>query len=115
MPFILARPVQSHDALSWLSHLRSIQAETRAQWVAKKKAAKERSTKPPAKPWSFRRSPKGTPIITIRGRKPKYLSPAELQDMLTTYPADADDIRELIVTKAIPIKEPDSCGKTSSK
>lgn len=39
---------------------------------------KKKKEKEPAKDWSFRRNDRGTPVLTIRNRKPKYLTKEEV-------------------------------------
>ena len=60
-------------------HLTEYSAEEYLQYV--KSLHREPKKKDAAKAWTFRVSDKGTPILTIRGRKPKFLTPDEAKEV----------------------------------
>lgn len=72
-------------------------------------AKKEAKRKKPARPWSWRVTHKGTFMLTIRKRKPRYLTRAEYEILLnevreSQHPISEAQIAKYIETKKITLK-----------
>lgn len=109
--FINAPRFLDHTAESFAEHLKSITNHTARLSAKRKREAKERAqfsaqftTKPKAKAWSFRLTPKGRVSITIRGRKPRYLLEAELSEIVKTHKDHAKEIYEYLGQKSIEVR-----------
>lgn len=118
-PLINAPRFITQDAESFQAHLRSIINHTARLRTKRKAKAKERAKyndqfkeKPAPKYWSWRINNKGTGIITIRKRKPKYLLESEYQALLSENPSDLKLIQETLAKKKIPIKPDPKEGKS---
>lgn len=59
----------------------------------------------PPKNWNFRRNDKGTPIITIRNRKPKFLMPEEFAELLEEAGMSEDELRNFLKEKKVEVKK----------
>ena len=106
---INAKPISQYTPDEFAYHLRSIINHDAKRRRDKKIRAKERvaayaSAKPKARPWSFRLSPKGSAVITIRGRKPPYIYQHELDEMLSENSDYSALIHASIVKRKIVIK-----------
>ena len=104
-------PFLSYGPETFQDHLKSIINHTARLANKRQKASKERakfnsqfSSKPIPKVWSFRINSKGTPILTIRKRKPTYLHKSELEDLLKSYPDHKEAIETLINKKGIEVR-----------
>jgi len=104
---INTKHISTYTADEYTEHLRSIRRYTAKVVRDGKVAAKARIAehKPAPKSWSFRITPKGKGSITLRGRKPPYITPQEHQDMLVLYPDAHELINAAIAARSITIKE----------
>lgn len=106
-PFINAKPIAEYSAETYAQHLKSIVSHTAKVSRERKLAAKakrEAYAKPKARPWNFRFSPKGNPMITLRGRPDSYLYRIELEEMLAENPSYADAILLIVAQRPIEIR-----------
>lgn len=108
-PFIASMPFGEYTPENFAQHLRDIQSHTRRVAEANKKRKKERAAAyaqaKPKKYVSFRYSPKGTPIITIRNRDPKYVLRSEIEALLREWPDALNDILKKLTEKNIEIRD----------
>jgi hypothetical protein len=103
------KPLRDYGPDEFAYYLRSIindHAKRSRDKKAKMKArqAAYAQAKPKARPWSFRLSPKGNAVISIRGRKPAYLYEAELSELVGENPEQASLIHASIAKRKIEIK-----------
>lgn len=84
-------------------HLTEYSAEEYMEYV--KSLHREPKKKEGAKAWTFRVSEKGTPILTIRGRKPKFLTPDEAEEVqkLTKWTDEA--FVTFLIKKKVEVRE----------
>lgn len=57
------------------------------------------------KSWNFRRNEKGTPILTVYGRTPKFLLPEEYKDLKTECGMSEAELLEFLKEKKVELKE----------
>jgi hypothetical protein len=106
MYYINAQSIHTYDSTSYAEHLKSIKAHW-SRLKAKRKAAKlsrEAESKPPVKAYSFRFNKKGTPVLTIRKRKPAYLYRCEWLELETAYPEHREVLQTVLAKRSITIK-----------
>ena len=110
--FVNAYPLNAHTPKSFQTHLRSIINHVARVKAKRKRDSKERAaftaqfnTKPKAKAWSFRVNEKGTIIITIRKRKPAYLTRSEYEEITREFATYEKDINKVLEKRKINIIE----------
>lgn len=98
--------IHKMTSVTYSAHIHSIKNHWQ-RLVNKRKAikkAREAEYKPVSKPYSFRYTPKGTPVLTIRGRKPPYLYASEWKDLETTYPESRADLQKVLAKRSITVR-----------
>ncbi len=108
--YIAAESIWSYLPLAYAAHLRGIMAHDRkmkkdAKERSKAKAAAYAQAKPASRAWNFRTNHKGTGIIMIRGRKPRYITRGELMDMVEENPGQEVNIHGTIARKKIEVRD----------
>lgn len=108
--YINASSIWSYEAEEYAQHLRGIMAHDRKmKAVAKSRsAAKARAyakAKPPARAWSFWVNKKGTGVIAIRGRDPKYITKSEYEEMCMENAAHEALIHLTLKKKKIEVRD----------
>lgn len=78
-------------------------AEEYLQYV--KSLHREPAAKATAKAWSFRVSEKGTPILTIRGRKPKFLTSSEAKEVQKETKWSDEVFAAFLLAKKVEVRE----------
>lgn len=101
---LLGPKLDTMQPAQWKTYVNSLRSIHMARWRKKKELAKLRSAKPPAKPYGFRRNDKGTPIVTIRNRKPKWVTRQEFKDLLSLSDLSERELWNLLVSKKIEIR-----------
>lgn len=104
--YINARSIHDMASESFSRHVNEIRNHWRRLNAKRKAIAKERANanKPPSKAYSFRYNPKGTPILTIRGRKPPYLYASEWKDLVSEYPEAKADLQSVLAKRKITVR-----------
>lgn len=104
--FSFYNPFTFHEHLkSILNHTQRLKAKRLRESKERAKWSSQFSDKPAPKLWSFRINTKGTPVLTIRKRDPRYLYQSELKELLEKNSPYKTSILRLIDTKKIEIRE----------
>jgi len=116
-PFINTQSIWKYTAIEYAAYLKSIIAHDAKVKRDKKLAAKLKrdAYKPKPKAWSWRVTPKGSGVISIRGRKPPFLYRSEYNDLLASDPENLNLIQATLARRAILIKENPAEDVTSAK
>lgn len=109
--FINAPKFLSHTAESFSSHLRSIMNHTQRLKAKRLRESKERakftaqfSNKPKPKAYSFTINKKGTPVLTIRKRKPQFLYASEWRELIKEHPSQENALKKILAKRKITLK-----------
>lgn len=99
----------THTAESFDRHLKDIVNHTARLKRKRAAAAKERSEftksfQPKPRAWSYRTSPKGNPVITIRNRDPKYLLKSEVEELIKENSVGEDVVLKYLAKKKIEVR-----------
>jgi hypothetical protein len=89
-PILAPKPLTAYSPAEWKDYVISLHR------APEKKVSRV---------WNFRINDKGTPIITIRGRKPKYLYKDEFEEFLTDTGFDRNEGLNLLFRKQVEIKD----------
>lgn len=109
-PFITTPSIWQHEMGTYSAHLKGlVNHHSRLQYKRKKEEIErkaEYASLIPPKPtiyWSFRLNAKGTPILTIRKRKPAYLLLSEAKELFKTHKVYIREIKRMIKKRKVKI------------
>lgn len=103
LPLIAPTHFSAMSFTAFRNYIKGIKTEfVREQ--AEMRAAKAGKPTGPVKGVSFRVNDKGTPIITIRDRKPKWLAPYEIDSMADFYGVSKQEMWKIVASKKIKIE-----------
>lgn len=97
----MIRPLANFTPVSFYEHIKNWKNLTLTRYHAKKEAKRKK----PARPWSWRVTTKGTFMITIRKRTPKYLTRTEYETLLTEVRESKHPIAEITISNYIEKKK----------
>jgi len=107
--YINAKPIGLCTPDEFSAHLKGIMAHTQKLRADRKAKAKARldAGKKPSRAWSCRVNRKGTVVISIRNRDPKYLTQAELAELFKENPGIETLVHAKLVERGIDVVSPE--------
>lgn len=107
MPLISPQSIWSYTPDDYRAYVRGLRDTYQGEQEAKKQARAAKAKKAPTSPIpgiTFRYNNKGTPIITIRGRKPKFIAPREIDSLAKFHGVRQNTMWQIVRSKAIPVR-----------
>lgn len=105
MKLLNHKHITTHNHISYAEHLQSIVRATRSLRAQHKAIAKERiaRSKPAPKEFTFT-CKNGKPKLTMRLRKPGYLTVSEFNQITATHSLDADTLKAYLIKRKIELR-----------
>lgn len=109
-PLLSGRPLSSFEYWEFQAYVIGLRGKYMKYYREKRERAKLRSQKPKAKDYSYRINAKGTTVITIRNRKPKFLTCCEINELCQEHKLKFKELEEIIIAKGtIEVKYAQEC------
>jgi len=108
--YISAHSIHTHVAESYAWHLGQIQAHDRSVRALRKVKLKERQAtykvvKAPPKACTWKVNAKGVGVLTVRGRKPPYITQSEWETLCLDHTDSIEAIQGTLKRRKIPIRD----------
>lgn len=110
IPLIAPQSIWNYDPVAYREYIVELKNTYRAEQEQKKALKAQKARKAPSSPVpgiTFRYNDLGTPIITIRGRKPKYIAPQEIEALAKHYGIKQNVMWQYVRTKGISVHTPE--------